>query len=82
LELKRTKLSSNGGGRDAKGCLFILYPAFKLCMVVVRLPKNLSGKILRQTMRSTADGEPWSMPATIDDAESLDEVTITLRRLG
>ena len=56
--------------------------AFKLCTVVDRLPKTRSGKILRSTMRSIADGEPWTMPATIDDAESLHEVTLALRRLG
>jgi propionyl-CoA synthetase len=55
---------------------------FKLCTVVDRLPKTRSGKILRGTMRSIADGEPWNMPATIDDAESLDEVTLALRSLG
>ena len=56
--------------------------AFKLCTVVDRLPKTRSGKILRATMRSIADGEPWTMPATIDDAASLDEVTLALRSLG
>ena len=33
-------------------------------------------------MRSIADGEPWNMPATIDDADSLDDVTLALRSLG
>jgi propionyl-CoA synthetase len=56
--------------------------AFKLCTVVERLPKTRSGKILRGTMRSIADGEPWTMPATIDDAGSLDDVTLALRGLG
>jgi propionyl-CoA synthetase len=56
--------------------------AFKLCAVVDRLPKTRSGKILRGTMRSIADGEPWTMPATIDDAGSLDDVTLALRGLG
>jgi propionyl-CoA synthetase len=50
--------------------------------VVDRLPKTRSGKILRGTMRSIADSEPWTMPATIDDAESLDDVTTALRSLG
>tara|TARA_R110002110_G_scaffold406421_1_gene626294 strand:- start:98242 stop:100107 length:1866 start_codon:yes stop_codon:yes gene_type:complete len=56
--------------------------AFKLCAVVERLPKTRSGKILRGTMRSIADGEPWKMPATIDDAAILDEITQTLESLG
>jgi len=56
--------------------------AFKLCAVVERLPKTRSGKILRGTMRSIADGETWKMPATIDDPAILDEVAIALRGLG
>jgi len=56
--------------------------AFKLCAVVERLPKTRSGKILRGTMRSIADGESWRMPATIEDAGAVDEVTAALRGLG
>jgi propionyl-CoA synthetase len=56
--------------------------AFKLCAVVDRLPKTRSGKILRGTMRSIADGESWKMPATIDDPVILDEITAALRGLG
>jgi propionyl-CoA synthetase len=56
--------------------------AFKLCAVVERLPKTRSGKILRGTMRSIADGETWKMPATIDDPAILDEVAAALRGLG
>ena len=56
--------------------------AFKLCAVVERLPKTRSGKILRGTMRSIADGEAWTMPATIEDAGALDDVTQALRDLG
>jgi propionyl-CoA synthetase len=56
--------------------------AFKLCAVVDRLPKTRSGKILRGTMRCIADGEPWKMPATIDDPVILDEITAALRKLG
>ena len=56
--------------------------AFKTCGVVARLPKTRSGKILRGTMRKIADGETWSMPATIDDPTILDEITITLSELG
>ncbi|PLW69319.1 propionyl-CoA synthetase [Pseudohalioglobus lutimaris] len=56
--------------------------AFKLCVVVERLPKTRSGKILRGTMRSIADGEPWKMPATIDDPVILEEITGALKTLG
>jgi propionyl-CoA synthetase len=56
--------------------------AFKLCTVVERLPKTRSGKILRGTMRKIADGEPWKMPATIDDPAILDEISLALKELG
>ena len=56
--------------------------AFKLCAVVVRLPKTRSGKILRGTMRAIANGDDWNMPATIDDPAILDEITAALKALG
>jgi propionyl-CoA synthetase len=52
--------------------------AFKSAIVVERLPKTRSGKILRATMRSIADGEEWKMPATIDDPAILDEIASAL----
>ena len=48
--------------------------AFKLAITVARLPKTRSGKILRGTMKKIADGETWTMPATIDDPAVLDEI--------
>jgi len=56
--------------------------AFKTVMTVKRLPKTRSGKILRGTMRQIADGEPWKMPATIDDPAILDEITEVMRGHG
>ena len=56
--------------------------AFKLCVVVDRLPKTRSGKILRGTMRSIADGASWKVPATIDDPVILDEIAAALQQLG
>jgi propionyl-CoA synthetase len=56
--------------------------AFKLCVVVDRLPKTRSGKILRGTMRSIADGESWKMPATIDDPAIIEEISRALKKLG
>lgn len=49
--------------------------ALRTVMVVARLPKTRSGKILRGTVRSIADGAEWKMPATIDDPAVLDELT-------
>jgi propionyl-CoA synthetase len=56
--------------------------AFKSAAVVKRLPKTRSGKILRGVMRRIANGEPWTMPATIDDPAILDDVAAALRTLG
>lgn len=56
--------------------------AFRSVAVVERLPKTRSGKILRATMRSIADGTVWNMPATIEDPGVLDEIEETLKRLG
>jgi propionyl-CoA synthetase len=56
--------------------------AFKAACVVDRLPKTRSGKILRGTMAKIADGETWTMPATIDDPVILEEITDALKRLG
>ena len=48
--------------------------AFKIAVIVKRLPKTRSGKILRGTVRKIADNEPYKMPATIDDPAILDEI--------
>jgi propionyl-CoA synthetase len=56
--------------------------AFKLVTVVKRLPKTRSGKVLRGVMRRIANGEPWTMPATIDDPAILDEISANLRDRG
>ncbi|MGO4126268.1 propionyl-CoA synthetase [Inquilinus sp. YAF38] len=56
--------------------------AFKTAMIVDRLPKTRSGKILRGTMARIADSLPFAVPATIDDPAILDEIRVTLRRSG
>ncbi len=56
--------------------------SFKVATVVARLPKTRSGKILRGTMRQIADGEPWELPATIDEPAILDEIEAALAALG
>ncbi len=55
---------------------------FKRAVVVERLPKTRSGKILRATMVAIADCKPWKMPATIDDPAILDEITEALQGIG
>ena len=53
--------------------------AFKSAVVVPRLPKTRSGKILRGTIKKIADGETWTMPATIEDPKVLDEIGDALK---
>jgi len=56
--------------------------AFKLAVVVDRLPKTRSGKILRAIMVRIADGQDYKMPATIDDPAILDEIRSALQGIG
>jgi propionyl-CoA synthetase len=55
---------------------------FKTAMVVKRLPKTRSGKILRGTMKRIADSQAYTAPATIDDPIILDEITDALKAAG
>jgi propionyl-CoA synthetase len=64
--------------RDSIGAV----ASFRTALVVPRLPKTRSGKILRGTMRKIADGEEWKMPATIDDPAILDEIKAALMAKG
>jgi propionyl-CoA synthetase len=63
--------------RDAIGPI----AALKFCMVVNRLPKTRSGKILRATIKKIAEGKPWVIPATIDDASILDEIEASITNI-
>jgi len=56
--------------------------AFKQAVVVERLPKTRSGKILRGTLRRMADGDEYKVPATIDDPEILAEIGVRLAEIG
>ena len=56
--------------------------AFKQALVVDRLPKTRSGKILRATMVKIADGAEFKLPATIDDPAILDEIRLALQTIG
>ena len=56
--------------------------AFKLAVVVDRLPKTRSGKILRGTMVKIADSEAFKAPATIDDPAILTEIKAALQSIG
>ena len=54
--------------------------SFKRAVVVARLPKTRSGKVLRATMRAIADGREPAVPSTIDDPAVLDEIGGALGR--
>ena len=56
--------------------------AFKSAVVVARLPKTRSGKILRGTIAKIADGTEWAMPATVDDPAIFDEIAESLVAIG
>ncbi|MDM7932981.1 propionyl-CoA synthetase [Tabrizicola sp.] len=83
---------NKGSGRDhadvVRECVALMREKigpvadFKRAVVVDRLPKTRSGKILRGTMVKIADNQPWKMPATIDDPAILDEITEALQSLG
>jgi propionyl-CoA synthetase len=56
--------------------------SFRVAVVVKRLPKTRSGKILRGTIKKIADGIDYQVPPTIDDPLILDEITADLSTLG
>jgi propionyl-CoA synthetase len=55
---------------------------FKQAVIVKRLPKTRSGKILRGVMRKISDAEPYTIPSTIDDPIILEETEAALKPLG
>jgi propionyl-CoA synthetase len=56
--------------------------SFKQALIVKRLPKTRSGKVLRGVMRKISDGEGFKIPSTIDDPVILEEIKESLRALG
>lgn len=56
--------------------------SYRETVVVKRLPKTRSGKILRGTMRKIADGEQYTLPSTIDDPTTLGEIEVALKTIG
>ena len=55
---------------------------FKKAVIVKRLPKTRSGKILRKLLRQIADGSQYSVPSTIDDPASLPEIAELMQARG
>ena len=55
---------------------------FKRAIVVNRLPKTRSGKILRKLLRQIAANESVAVPSTIDDPSSVREIESIMREKG
>lgn len=64
--------------RDAIGPV----ASFKQAIVVPRLPKTRSGKILRKVLRQMVSDEPLTVPSTIDDPQAIDDVKQSMRNKG
>ena len=56
--------------------------SFRRALIVERLPKTRSGKILRKSLRQIADGREYSIPSTIDDPASLPEIESIMKEHG
>jgi len=56
--------------------------SFKCGVVVKRLPKTRSGKIVRGTIKKIVEGTKYTVPATIDDPATLDEIAADLATVG
>lgn len=54
--------------------------SFREAIIVSRLPKTRSGKILRKVLRHMVDGENYTIPSTIDDPVILDEIHTVLNQ--
>ncbi len=52
--------------------------AFRDVTILDRLPKTRSGKILRKTIRQIVDGEPYTVPPTIEDPATLDALKLAV----
>jgi propionyl-CoA synthetase len=55
---------------------------FQQCVIVGALPKTRSGKILRKTMQRIADGRPFDVPSTIEDASALGCIEDAAKKIG
>jgi propionyl-CoA synthetase len=54
----------------------------KRILIVERLPKTRSGKILRKLLRQIAENEKFVVPSTIDDPASIDEIKEIMENNG
>ncbi|MGZ3514560.1 MAG: AMP-binding enzyme, partial [Thermodesulfobacteriota bacterium] len=57
------------------------FASLKQVVVVKRLPKTKSGKILRGTIRRIIDGKKYAIPSTIDDPAALKEIEKAIKMI-
>jgi propionyl-CoA synthetase len=55
---------------------------FHTVVVVDKLPKTRSGKILRNVLRKIIEGEPYKFPATIEDESVLPAIEEVVKKYG
>jgi len=70
---------------DLKNCIrekIGAIASLKNLLIVERLPKTRSGKILRKTLRQMIDGQDIEVPSTIDDPDVLKELAPKLSSLN
>ncbi|MFQ3188983.1 MAG: propionyl-CoA synthetase [Paraglaciecola sp.] len=51
----------------------------KQTLIVERLPKTRSGKILRKLLRQIAENQEFVIPSTIDDPKSIDDIKVMMQ---
>ena len=74
-----------------RACMFLMVGAvraqvgavasFRVAGVAEALPKTRSGKTLRGIIQSVADGVPYTLPGTIEDATAVDKVKAALQTI-
>lgn len=84
----RSAIAGSAGARDLSRALILrvrehvgAIAAIQNVLFVDRLPKTRSGKILRATLRKIADGEEYTVPATIEDPAVLPEIASLFKAL-
>jgi propionyl-CoA synthetase len=56
--------------------------SLKDLLIIDRLPKTRSGKILRKTLRQMIDGQALEIPSTIEDSQVITELSTTLMNIS
>ena len=56
--------------------------AFQNVLIVDKLPKTRSGKILRHILRKIIEGEEYKFPSTIEDADVLPKIKEAVLKYG